>query len=90
MNKIIDVGAAGDPIDIDGEGSREAVVGGDIDSETMGGDKVSVDFDFGDGAMAWGGGEDGPLPDMDADGTDATIGPIGGRDCTGDDEESDG
>ena len=51
---------------------------------------MSAVFGFGDGAMAWGDGEDGSLPDMDADGTDATIGPFGGRDGTGDGEESNG
>jgi hypothetical protein len=90
VNRTIDVGAAAGPKDVDGDGNCEAAIDGDVGSEGVGDDRISVLFIVGDSAVAVGGGDNDSLLEMDAEGTDATIGPIGGLEETGDDEESKG
>ena len=90
MNRTIDVGAAAGPKDVDGDGNCEAADDGDVESEVIGDDRISVLFVVGDSTVAFGRGENDSLLEMDAEGTDATIGPTGDLEETGDDEESKG
>lgn len=90
MNRTIDVGAAAGPKDVDGDGYCEAAYVGDVESEVVGDDRISVLFIVGDSAVALGGDDNDSLLEMDAEGTDATIGPTCDLEETGDDEESKG
>jgi hypothetical protein len=90
LKRTIGVDAAAGPKDVDGDGYCEAVGGGDADSEIVGDDRISVLFIFGEGALAFGGGDNGSPLDMEAEGIDAPIGPMGDLEESVDDEERNG